>query len=726
VDIIKGRGKKMMKSIGRAAMASFFGLLCGVPWNALEAQTAAPAPADTELQEIVVTAERRVSDVQKTAASISVRDGDDMLTQGRYSVTQILEDVPGIVVTPTGNGLPSSVGTDVSGINLTIRGVPSNTPAGGTAVQGVSAVAVYTDGVYEGIGGNYDINRVEVLRGPQGTLYGRSATAGVVAIHTNDPELGQFGGDVSLEGGRDALQHYTGAINIPLGDEFAIRLAGNYYGRDNYVPGTGELWNAAGRIKLLFKPNDNLTALVGYAYDDNYTDTGGTVANVSGGDSDYTYTSNPLGHARWQNRQYWGELDWNFGPATLTYSPTFRQYSLNAFNVTPFVGTFLTQPLLSPLDQFHTQELRLASNPGSKLIWQVGANYYDNRLRQANTTLLGGEALLFALTQDKQTQDAGVFGEATYPFTEDWRITGGVRYDHTYVSTGEIYTNAGGTLVLPNAEGTFRFNNETYKARVEHDLTPKNMVYAMYATGFLPGDVEVTTCPSGAPCTLPFKEETLSSYEIGSKNRFWDDRLQVNGDLYFYDYGGYQTAGINISGNPDVPSFATLAVPSKTKGAELEVQYLLTADDRIGLNYGYTDAYFFNIPAMFAANSLATRPANVPLHSVNASYERRVHLPGGSKLTLRGDARFMTGYDETLNISPGEAAALPYIHVGHQVIGDVVAAWTSSSDVLSISVYGRNVGDNRYRTQAQTQGGATVTATPYDPLTFGIVLGVHF
>jgi len=719
-----------MKSVGDAATASLLALLCAAPGGVLEAQTTSGTPADAakidELQEVVVTAERRVSDVQKTAASISVRSGDVLQEQGRYSVAQILEDVPGIAVIPVGAGLPSAVGTDVSGISLTIRGIPSNTPAGGTGVQGVSAVAVYTDGVYEGIGGNYDISRVEVLRGPQGTLYGRSATAGVVAVHTKDPQIGQFGGDASVEGGAYSLQHYTGALNIPLGDELAMRIAGNYYAHDNYVSGTGKMWNADGRLKLLFKPNDDLSALVGYAYDDSYTDTGGTVATVTGGDSNYSYTANPLGHATWINHQYWSQLDWNLGPVTLNYLGSFRQYSLNAYNVVPFVGTFLVQPLANPLDQFHTQELRIASNPGAKLTWQIGANYYDNRLRQNNTVLLGGNLLLFTLTQGKQTQDAGLFGEATYPIVDDWRVTAGVRYDHTYVSTDEIYTNAGGTLLLPASQGTLRFNNETYKARLEHDLTARNMVYAMYATGFLPGDVTVTTCPSGAPCALPFQEETLRSYEIGSKNRFLDDRLQVNGDLYFYNYGGYQTAGINISGNAGVPSFATLAVPSRTKGLELEIQYLLTSDDRVELSYAYTDAYFHDLPALFVANSLETRPPNVPPQSVNASYEHSVHLPGGSKLALRGDARFMTGYDETLNISPAEAAAKPYIHVGNQIIGDLTLTWTSSSGVLSVSAYGRNVGDNRYKTQAQTQGGALVTATPYEPATYGAVVGLHF
>ena len=147
--------------------------------------------AGNELEEVIVTAERRTTDIQNIAASVSVRTGEELATQGRYTTKQILEDVPGLVAVDNSS---VNVGTaDIQGNNITIRGITPGSPGGrGGAPSGISpapGTAVYVDGVYEGVGSGYDIERVEVLRGPQGTLYGRSATTGVVAFHTRNPTL---------------------------------------------------------------------------------------------------------------------------------------------------------------------------------------------------------------------------------------------------------------------------------------------------------------------------------------------------------------------------------------------------------------------------------------------------------------------------------------------------------------------------------------------------------
>jgi iron complex outermembrane receptor protein len=131
-----------------------------------------------------------------------VRTGEELASQGRYTTRQILEDIPGIVAID--NSSLNTGSADVQGNNITIRGITPGLPAGGGAPTGISTapgVAVYVDGVIEGVGSSYDIERVEVLRGPQGTLYGRSATSGVVAFHTRNPSMDGFAGNASVEGG---------------------------------------------------------------------------------------------------------------------------------------------------------------------------------------------------------------------------------------------------------------------------------------------------------------------------------------------------------------------------------------------------------------------------------------------------------------------------------------------------------------------------------------------
>jgi iron complex outermembrane receptor protein len=145
-----------------------------------------------------VSAERRTESLQKTAVAVSVREGDELRDEGKFTVNQILEDVPSVSLqVPYGNAINS----DVHVPNVSIRGVSSNGAVQGSTSSVVPAVAAYVDGVVNGLGATYDLNRIEVLRGPQGTLYGRSATGGVLNIHTNDPELHEFGGNASVEFG---------------------------------------------------------------------------------------------------------------------------------------------------------------------------------------------------------------------------------------------------------------------------------------------------------------------------------------------------------------------------------------------------------------------------------------------------------------------------------------------------------------------------------------------
>src|ERR1035441_451987 len=226
-----------------------------------QAATAEPAK-DTGLEEIVITAERRSIDIQRIPISVSVRTGDELKEQGRYTTVQILEDIPG--VTAVSNSSQNTGSADVQGNNITIRGITAGTSAGGgpSPLSATPATAVYVDGVYEGVGSNYDIDRVEVLRGPQGTLYGRSATAGVLAFHTRNPNLQSFEGNAAVEVGDYDLQHYTAAVNLPVASTLAVRLAGDYRDQDEGYYGEathGKGQTTDGRAKVLWKPADTLS-----------------------------------------------------------------------------------------------------------------------------------------------------------------------------------------------------------------------------------------------------------------------------------------------------------------------------------------------------------------------------------------------------------------------------------------------------------------------------------
>jgi len=731
-----------------AGIAAVFGpLLSAAPafgQTAANEASSAEAASD-QLQEIIVTAEHRESDVQHTADSISVRAGEELTTSGRYQLSQILEDVPGILGGAAINsGSSFGSGSDSPSSGLTIRGIPSNVPAGGAVVGVAPAAAIYVDGVYEGVGSSYDIDRVEVLRGPQGTLYGRSATSGLVAIHTADPQLHDWGGDAAVEFGNYALQHYTGALNAPILDDIlAVRIAGNRYERNGFFSSEGGFSsNSDGKIKLLFKPTQSFSVLLGTALENNVQNYGGVTVNLVTPNS-YQFLPAGVGPGSNETRQYWALMTWNVGPATLTYQPAYRTFEEN-FAIPVSAGPVtVRQSSSEPKDHFLTHELRLTSNPDSLLAWQLGTLYYNNDLSNTSNLVFVQPPLglaFNAVIPRKATLAVGTFGEATYPFAKSWRVTLGARYDYTKVQVDEAYTSQTLTTQSIGGEaGTRRYYNATYKARLEHDLTAQNLLYASVSTGFTPGDVTLTTGPTFEPVVLNLKSETLTAYEIGSKNRFLENRLQVNGAVYYYDYAGYQVNNINFTPQALTPTYGPVNIPVKSFGGELETLYQITADDRVDLNVAYADAHYTGrLSTLVQTGPGTSEPAsdfiardeipNVVPFTAALGYSHIVPLPGGSMLTLHADARYLSAHD-TSTVTPGElaAGAYPYLRVGGQVVGDLNAMWDYRN--YSINGYVRNVGNNRYKnsiTISPSLNALSYTAIPYDPLTYGVVLSARF
>lgn len=704
------------------------------------AQTAEVAEGG-QLEEVIVTAERRVSTAQKTAAAISVRSGDELLSQGRYSLESILEDVPGLVGGAAQNsGTASGSGSDNPARGLTIRGIQSNVGTGGSTISAASAAAIYVDDVYNGIGGNYDIDRVEVLRGPQGTLYGRSATSGVVAIRTKAPDPSEFGADVSLEVGNYDLRHATGNANVPLvEDKVALRVSGNSYERDSFYSTNGGGWQSStdGRAKLLFQPTDHLSATVGVAFQENRTRSSGVSITQPQPDR-FVIANIPWARSENASRQYWAVLDLDLGNVAISYIPALRTWKQEGDNITRG-ATPVDQTGRTPKDRFHTQELRIRSNNDSPLQWQTGAMYYDNALEDENEVrFYPSGALAFRSKTSKDTTAAGVFAEANWALTPETRLTAGARYDHTKVATEQDYTSQLLiTRTLSGDEGIREFDNVTYKVRLEHDMTSANMVYALVATGFSPGDVAVTTNAALQPEVVRLDAETLTSYEVGSKNRFADGRLQINGALYYYDYGAYQVANINLTPGSPSRTFSTIAIPLTTYGGELEALARPWENGQFSATLAYTQAQYEDIPDRFDYLFGFDSVPGVPPFEASASYNHTVPLAPGMNLLLGGSVRFASAHDAgRVADAHLQYGARDYVHVENETTVDLNARFAFANGKYSITGYVRNLTDNRHKVYAGTIGGTLVesagptgvnsTAALNDPRTWGVIVTGHF
>ena len=244
------------------------------------------------------------------------------------------------------------------------------------------------------------------------------------------------------------------------------------------------------------------------------------------------------------------------------------------------------------------------------------------------------------------------------------------------------------------------------------------------------------TGATGTPVVLPFKAETLTAYEIGSKNRFLDERLQVNGDVFYYNYAGFQTATVDISPIPGVFYYTSFAVPVHAYGGELETRYQIAPTDRIALDVAYSNVYYVDKPALFAefvaedklAPLTPAQASQIPL-TVNISYDHIFDLPGGSSLTLHGDARYLSSHEGDLTAAQFQSGGEPYVHIKAAGIGDAGLTWRSPDSHYSVSGYVRNVTNNRYINNVLL-GGSTqpfsFQQAQYDPRTYGVVLHLRF
>jgi outer membrane receptor protein involved in Fe transport len=753
------------------------------------AQTTAPtqtAKSTQTVPEVVVTSERRTSSLQRTAAAVTVRTGTELLTQGKFTTKDILEDVPGVVAVD--NNSLNVGGADVQGNNITIRGItPGSTASGGpSGISATPPTAVYVDGVYEGVGSNYDIDRVEVLRGPQGTLYGRSATSGVVAFHTRNPTMDKYSGDASAEFGSYELQHYEGGVNLPLTSTLAARIAADYYDQNQGFFGqaiSGKRQREDARVKLLWQPTSDLSVLAGYAYESENAYSGGNVTTADGPGNTppnnagttplvLTTTSSPLSPGHKEQRQYWAEINWNVGFATLTYLPAYRTWQQNddKLQSPSFIGTGvpLVQLINTPTDTFQTHEFRIASNSDSSLHWIAGVFYYDNTLHNTNFNSLhqlNGTLTPLSSTEDwKQTQNIGYFAESTYSPISTLRLTLGARYDDTAITSSENYFNNGwalcGTPIAPLQYGAsaasctgvgqssapqpaassaylhnvkVTFYNFTYKARAEYDLTPMNMLYGTVSSAFRPGDVGIN---NGAPNVLA--AEKLTAIEFGSKNRFLDNRLQVNIAGYYYIYDGFQTTYTLNTGKPgdyaNQLNAISTTVPARNLGFELETLYRPTSHDQIGLNYSYVQSQWADKPAAFAAAQPETYRAMIP-HTVTANYRHTFDLSGGSTIVAAIDGKYQAAHlganlnyslltDRCIATNDCYSNWESYVQQGAQAVGNIQLTWTSANRAYSVTGYVRNFTNAVYATYM-------VGSTPFnvnftDPRVFGVVLSGRF
>jgi iron complex outermembrane recepter protein len=699
--------------------------------------TAAPAAGEATdaLQEIVVTAERHEETSQTTPVAMSVYSGKDIADAGVHDISTLTTIDPSVnFTTATGSGY------------IAIRGVSSTdlTEIGDPAVS-VSRDGFFTNRSYGLFSSFYDVDRVEVLKGPQGTLYGRNSSGGVINILSATP-TNTFGGYVSIDAGDYQALNFEGALNLPLSDTVQMRISGVSLHHDAYrdnAPaerGADDEDSRSVRVQLAFEPFDTFKGLVSVQRDN--TDDVGDAAAIGPYETVYTVpdsTRFPI-YTQPSNRlvdtRYRGNFTWSL-PAdlTLTYLGGYDHTEWHhATDETPYPPTTYSQFLQNENPNTQNHELRLASADTGRLFWQGGLFYFseinsplDSAAVEESGPFDGQDLISFHYAV--RTTSKAAFAHATFKVTDQIKISAGARYteDHK-VRTGDslldLNVATGGAVppgppIVTLGNGDITSSKTTFHTGIEWTPTDTNMLYAKYDTGYKAGGFN----SAGTAPSVPYGPETVEATEIGSKNRFLNDTLQANVDVFRQIYKGYQATEFTPLLGSGSSEGVQNAGDALIYGAEGELQALLKGLAKLDLEVTYLHARFENFSVVDASGALVPIGGdslpNSPDFTATMGLEHSWNLPQGV-LTARINGK----YESKFNFNFINYADLEQ---KNYATGDFSVRYNPPKDGWELQAYVRNFTNTVYWAYAFRN--AVALANNYEfapPRTYGLRLRVNF
>ena len=767
--------------------------------------TASPSPttsttgSTSTLGEVVVTAQRRSENLQKAAVAVDAVSGADLVRNNITDPTTLNTLSPGLRVSPGGGG----------NVFYFIRGVGNFS----SAPFSDPAVAFNYDNVYIGrpvasTGPFYDLERVEVVKGPQGTLYGRNATGGAINVVPEKPRLDDVSGYINASYGNYDAYDVEGAVNAPLGSFSAVRISGAFIGHDGYLnDGTSDEDTKAGRIQFLSRPTSKLSVRVSADYADisgvgegsTYVDqfsynraTGQYVAVPSGlqrADGVYSapeqaylqgFSAYPAGRNAGalapypfiDNKLYGvnAQIDYDTPLGRLTLIPAWRPSSINDLSsAAGFVAATHED------DEQYSTELRFAGNRIAIFDYTFGALYYHEREKGVFAANL--QSLATYQTYTTFTDAYAGFARATAHLTDKLRLVGGVRYTTnqksfdgtsdrlaiacTRLAVGQTcptaplipfsYAANGQPLPVPAASGGVvpligtgaivsraDFNQDsaivndrtTYRGAIEYDLTPRSLLYGSVETGFRSGGFSLAVGYG------TYRPEYITAYTVGSKNRFFDNKLELNLEAFVWNYRDQQISHLGIDLSGQNANFTQNIGRSINEGLEAEGRLLLTPSTELNANVQYLDATYgrftYQTPAIngappYVGCAVTVDAANTALRDVNCSGKQSFNSPEwtlnlGAQQTAHFGAYKVVGYINTQYLTsryigfeyqPAELAPPVFQTNGQVTLSPNYAKW-------SLSIFVQNLENNRYPIQAIVNTSVNILSTVNaNPRTFG-------
>ena len=740
---------------------------------------AAAADATQTVGEVVVTAQKRAGTLQTTPISITAVTGDQLERQGVTGVDQLATATPGVSVQSVGPGRSnydirglSNAGGSSATVGFYLDEVPVTPPTSALAASGKSEIDPSL----------YDLSRVEVLRGPQGTLYGASSMGGTIRLITNQPKLDRFEasgetiGSETEHGGANGAQNFM--VNLPLiDDKLALRISGtekydsgfiNRVVVNNFPAYTGSLSQFRGDLlsapvtKTYKDVNDDLTQAIRTVLLWKPTDRLSVTASVfaqhlkQGGQQSYDAPPGTLNHYQPSDVAESFEQDFQLYSLTAKYdfdkftvqstSSEMRGHMRNEEDDQEQLDSAFGLPFtVSPGDsiEYHnqsqfTEELRASSSGSGKLQWIVGAFYSDfkdtlvyNLTYPAFTAPIGTSNVFNDWEPDGLEQEA-LFGEVTYAILPNLKANFGLRYyDYRFTFTQNIsgivtappYDFTGGS----SASGVNPKFNLSWE--VNHDLT----LYATAAKGFRPGGPNLPVPPNaGSPtCTsvlngiglssapAAFSPDTVWSYEVGEKARLDGGQFGIRSSLYYIDWSDIQQQIQLACGF----NFTANAGTAESKGAEVEFDAKLLPELTWHENLGYTDATLTSVQSVYAS-AIATgqQLQDVPKFTASTAFDFVHPLGGSTTLTAHLEDRYVSKVND-LSAQPYPATTRPSYNIVDARLG-------LEKEKISYYFYVDNLFNKRaqlgfdHSEALNTSGYARII--PNRPRTIGIDIQYHY
>ncbi|MEM8562186.1 MAG: TonB-dependent receptor [Pseudomonadota bacterium] len=712
------------------------------------------------LEETVVTAQYREENLQDVPVSVSALSQEDLNAAQVFGATEIAYRVPGMAYAEFAPGQAV----------ISLRGISSADDGAGMD----NSVVLFLDNVYIGRLANinfemFDLERIEVLRGPQGTLFGRNAIGGAILVNSTRPS-DEFSAKAQVTAGNEDILRYQALVSGPLTEEISGKITYNHREHGGYVQNIvlgkeqQDEKTRSGRGQLLWSTDSSDWLLIGDYMEDDREDMG-RVPVAPGNDPNIVESWRALGGefgkvaapVDGDSKRDAGGIslqgDIQFDSGTFTSITAWRDASTDwrmaSIGVAWANGVEVIDEIQEDITTY-TQEFRWTSNLSGSINFVAGMfllKEETDRTEQFRVLAPAGQGGSYIdvgneiSSQDNTSESYAAYLQGDWAFADNWTLTVGGRYTYDKKETKSLSVNCGdippGFQNVPDCEGvgsslgiiaqTFDvkadadWNDFSPKAALQWNQTDDVMYYLSVAKGFKAGGF------GGAPgtpdqATIPVDQETAWNYELGMKSEFLDNSLRFNATLFYTDYDDLQI--VRFGPTEDAPEFGSFITDNigsaEIKGFEGEFSWLPTAQLRLSGNYAYLDTQVDDLVLNTAGGELDVsgsdlRQAPKNKASLTAVYD--VPFYDGQNLSFRVDYTYI---DEQINDYADQRTIIDSFQ-----LWDARISWTSASQAWEASVWGKNLGDDEYISHSYVIGPGVVGVWGA-PTTYGVTLNYAF